>query len=150
MSEKRYEVQLPKDMLCSTPTMADMTEAEIDLLMGRLQAAKKKAEADTPKAWDFGIDNDDLGNPCLHIKGESAWSFRMDPTRTRPDSRIMDTDVHILGNLKEIVEQQGPIVVGLSVAEARAIEQAYRCSSSYPGIQGKVCDALARFERNKP
>jgi len=149
MSEKRYEIPLSSynpHQVAYTGCALFTLEA-IKKLKADCEQALAQAEAEKPKAWDFGIAK---GQTSVRIRSGDGWSMASKPTTVH--SAIDDDDMHVYGNLKEIVEQQGPIVVGMSVAHAQIIVSAWlgHSSRAFNDPAEHIRDALARYEENRP
>lgn len=130
-----------------------LTLGQINALIENCQAVKAQAEAEKPQAWDFGIGC--TGNLCVRgyredddrtewgggMEGKNPWSSCY--------GKAADTTVHIYGNLKKIIEEEGPIVVGTKPeyvpGEAVRLRQ-----GGYGTMADNLEAALARYERNKP
>ena len=151
MSEKRYTLELGGDVEITPICDLKMTREQLLQHREAVDNLLAQAEANKPKAWDFGLVVIGSATECV-IRGEAkeGWSC----TRTPLDSAgpfINDRNTHVLGNLKTIVEQQGPIVVGFTPEQARTIKHlAPHCTGGLAVLCKRVRDALARYNRNKP
>ena len=149
MTDKKYDLDIPQTLMCyfeshlpmGSANRIEATTEEIQLL--KAECEKILAEAEKPKAWDFGLS---VGG--LRIHGWDTWSRGSNPMVSK--SGVKDSDVHILGNLKDIVENRGPIVVGMSVEDAKRRLKSIK-GISYPKphtvqLRGYLTAALERYE----
>lgn len=157
MTEKQYEIPLPHHCPRDAAYIGDarLTLEQITKLKADCERALAKAEAEKPTAWDFGLTRE--SSPALALKSRQVKNYYQgwvggregrDPWSSSPSA--IEHGVHILGNLKEIVEKQGPIVVGMSVAYGMALCEHFKGASSWAELMGNVRDALARYERETP
>jgi len=150
MSENKHVLRVGPDKLSVLVSgQVTINDEGLDLLESQIAEIRKKAEAEKPKVWDFGID--EVG---IRMYGTQCWSGSCGPDV--PNRAVCDNDVHVLGNLKEIVEQQGQIVVGIDVDIASRLPAldsgitALIAGSGWYIVHGRIRDALARYEMNKP
>jgi len=134
MTEKYYKIPALKNLLdCEFPV------EHIEKIKADCEQALAQAEAEKPKVWDFGVWRH---QKSIRICGNAGWSCACDPLRVL--GTVDASDIRILGNLKEIVEQ-GEIVVGFSVGEAITLEGSLNLHYA-----PRFAAALARYEKGIP
>ena len=135
MTEQRYKLPIPTRWVGKAAVVElNPTLKECAIIEAQCKAIREQAEAEAekPKAWDFGI-------------GWYSGKLRISLSDTDDHLWSSPQEVTCLGNLKDIVENQGPIVIGMTEEEAAAITQ----GGHPPGIYGRAVETLARFRKGK-
>jgi len=141
MSETKHTLEIDLDVPITRSTIT-VTEAQLDGLENQIAEIRKKAEAEKPKMLDFGVCSDD---EILMRDGKEWVSLE----RTIFVRVGLFPKPHILGNLKEII-QQGPIVVGLTETNARFLQNYFGEAVNFGFIADPIRNALARYEKGRP
>lgn len=108
----------------------------------RIEELEKKLKVEA-KEWDFGKLKTGTG---LRIRRRDGWSFADYGIDRLTGGPLADEDYKVYGNLKNIVENEGPIVIGLSVEDAEYILSNWRLVTQTGQRIGKrLTAALERF-----
>ena len=110
MTDKRFAVDIPDHSLTGPSLM--LTKEEAKQHMARCEEILAEAEKLEAKVWDFGMWTHQT---TVRIFGAHGWSNSSDPHTGFGGHEGM----HTYGNLKDIVENQGPIVIGMSLEDAK-------------------------------
>ena len=92
------------------------------------------------KPWDFGLSQSNF----LTSNQGKGWTNVFVPSQLGCSTY---ENVKVLGNLKNIVENEGPIVIGLSVEEAKHIQRVWSTigSDAHNHVVTGVAAALERY-----
>jgi len=136
----KYNVELPHDVDTGWPQTISGTREQIEELRSACDNALAEGKKREVKRWDFGSIDDGL----VHIYGSEGWSYANDPHHSSKGNYI-STHIRRLGNLKEIVECQGPIVVGMNSRTARLAVDYFQCFSAHNTVASNLRAAVARY-----